>query len=55
MFPYDERAALLEQCRVSSKKEGLVLETAVDLWCGQTGASSRFWFLFGRRRIKAKD
>ncbi|GIL57271.1 hypothetical protein Vafri_12526 [Volvox africanus] len=32
MFPYDERAALLEQCRVSSKKEGLVLETAVELW-----------------------
>jgi dynein heavy chain len=32
MFPYDERAAVLEQCRQSSKKEGLVLESAVDLW-----------------------
>ncbi|GLC60993.1 hypothetical protein PLESTB_001703700 [Pleodorina starrii] len=32
MFPYDERATLLEQCRVSSKKEGQVLESAVDLW-----------------------
>jgi hypothetical protein len=32
MFPYDERAALLEQCRVSSKKEGLALESAVELW-----------------------
>lgn len=32
MFPYDERAAVLEQCRNSSKKEGLALESAVDLW-----------------------
>ncbi|PNH03664.1 Dynein heavy chain 7, axonemal [Tetrabaena socialis] len=32
MFPYDERAAVLEQCRTSSKKEGLALETAVELW-----------------------
>jgi hypothetical protein len=32
MFPYDERAAVLEQCRASSKKEGLVLDSAVELW-----------------------
>ncbi|KXZ49087.1 hypothetical protein GPECTOR_23g2 [Gonium pectorale] len=32
MFPYDERAAVLEQCRVASKKEGLTLETALELW-----------------------
>ena len=32
MFPYDERAAVLEQCRNSSKKEGLGLESAVELW-----------------------
>ncbi|KAG2482389.1 hypothetical protein HYH03_018685 [Edaphochlamys debaryana] len=32
MFPYDERAAVLEQCRNASKKEGLVLDTAVELW-----------------------
>ncbi|KAG2436335.1 hypothetical protein HXX76_006644 [Chlamydomonas incerta] len=32
MFPYDERAAVLEQCRNSSKKEGLDLDSAVDLW-----------------------
>jgi dynein heavy chain len=29
MFPYDERAAVLEQCRALSKKEGLSLDTAV--------------------------
>ncbi|KAL6751111.1 dynein heavy chain 5 [Haematococcus lacustris] len=32
MFPYDERAAVLEQCRQLSKKEGLSLDTAVELW-----------------------
>ncbi|GAX74205.1 hypothetical protein CEUSTIGMA_g1654.t1 [Chlamydomonas eustigma] len=32
MFPYDERAAVLEQCRQLSKKEGLDLDSAVDLW-----------------------
>ena len=32
MFPYDERAALLEMCRVASKKEGMELDSAVDLW-----------------------
>ena len=32
MFPYDERAAVLEQCRQSSKKEGLNLESATELW-----------------------
>lgn len=32
MFPYDERAAVQEQCRAASKKEGLDLESAVDLW-----------------------
>ncbi|GFR52768.1 hypothetical protein Agub_g15379 [Astrephomene gubernaculifera] len=32
MFPYDERAAVLEQCRAASKREGLALETAVELW-----------------------
>jgi hypothetical protein len=30
MFPYDERAAVLEQCRGLSKKEGLSLDTAVS-------------------------
>lgn len=29
MFPYDERAAVLEQCRTLSKKEGLALDSAV--------------------------
>jgi hypothetical protein len=29
MFPYDERAAVLEQCRGLSKKDGLALDTAV--------------------------
>ena len=32
MFPYDERAAVLEQCRQRSKKEGLALDSAVELW-----------------------
>lgn len=32
MFPYDERAAVLEQCRNAAKKEGLALESAVELW-----------------------
>lgn len=32
MFPYDERAAVLEQCRVASKAAGLTLDTAVELW-----------------------
>lgn len=32
MFPYDERAAVLEQCRTLSKKEGLNLDSAVELW-----------------------
>lgn len=32
MFPYDERAAVLEQCRVLSKRQGLVLETPAELW-----------------------
>ena len=32
MFPYDERAAVLEQCRQSSKKDGLALDSAVELW-----------------------
>ena len=32
MFPYDERAAVLEQCRNASKKEGLDLDSAVELW-----------------------
>ncbi len=35
MFPYDERAAVLEACRVASKKEGLTLDSAVELWCGR--------------------
>ena len=32
MFPYDERAALLEQCRAASRAEGLALESPTDLW-----------------------
>lgn len=32
MFPYDERAAVLEQCRTLSKKDGLALDSAVELW-----------------------
>ncbi len=32
MFPYDERAAVLEACRVQSKKDGLNLETPTELW-----------------------
>lgn len=32
MFPYDERATLLEDCRLLSAKEGVALESAVELW-----------------------
>lgn len=32
MFPYDERAAVLEQCRALSKAEGRIIESATDLW-----------------------
>ncbi|GMH41668.1 hypothetical protein BSKO_09578 [Bryopsis sp. KO-2023] len=32
MFPYDERAAVLEQCRGLAKKEGKQLEGATELW-----------------------
>lgn len=31
MYPYDERAAMLELCRGLSKKEGLVLDSAVGV------------------------
>lgn len=32
MFPYDERASVLEACRSLAKKEGRLLESAVELW-----------------------
>jgi dynein heavy chain len=32
MFPYDERAAVLELCRTASRKEGLPLESPAELW-----------------------
>ena len=32
LFPYDERAAVLEQCRILAKKEGLALESPAELW-----------------------
>lgn len=32
MFPYDERAAVMEAARVTAKKEKLVLEGAQELW-----------------------
>ena len=32
LFPYDERTAVMEQCRVASKKEGNPLETPTELW-----------------------
>ena len=32
LFPYDERNAVQEQCRVQAKKEGLNLETPAELW-----------------------
>jgi dynein heavy chain, axonemal len=32
MFPYDERAAILELCREASRKAGLALETPAELW-----------------------
>ena len=32
MFPYDERAAVIEAARVTAKKEKLALEGAQELW-----------------------
>uniref|UniRef100_A0A7S0PMT4 Dynein heavy chain n=1 Tax=Micromonas pusilla TaxID=38833 RepID=A0A7S0PMT4_MICPS len=32
LFPYDERAAVMEQCRVRAKKAGQILESAEELW-----------------------
>eukprot|EP00803_Ostreobium_quekettii_P003694 evm.model.scf_198.7 EVM.evm.TU.scf_198.7 scf_198:70733-88803(+) len=32
LFPYDERASVMEQVRTASKKEGCNLETPVELW-----------------------
>jgi dynein heavy chain len=34
LFPYDERAAIMEQCRVMAKKAGVtpVIETPTELW-----------------------
>jgi hypothetical protein len=32
LFPYEERAAVLELCRCASKREGLVLDTPTELW-----------------------
>ena len=32
MFPYDERTAVLEMCRVTSKKMGMKLDTPAELW-----------------------
>jgi dynein heavy chain len=32
LFPYDERAAVMEQCRVLAKTQNLNLETPTELW-----------------------
>ena len=32
MFPYDERASILELCRGAAQKAGLALETPGELW-----------------------
>jgi dynein heavy chain, axonemal len=32
MFPYDERAAVLELCRTASRKEGNPLDSPAKLW-----------------------
>ncbi|CAG9466170.1 unnamed protein product [Pedinophyceae sp. YPF-701] len=32
MFPYDERSAVREECRVLAKKEGVTLETEEEQW-----------------------
>ena len=32
LFPYDERAGILETCRTASARAGLSLETPAELW-----------------------
>ena len=50
MFPYDERAAVLEQCRQRSKKDGLALDSAVELWNYFVDKTREVWEGGGRRR-----